>query len=117
MTRLLYHLASRAEWAAAEAEGVYRGSPDDRRDGFIHFSTEDQVRASAARHRAGHTDLLLLAAPEDAVGPWRWEKARSGALFPHLYAPLPVSAVVSVEALPLGPDGLHQFPPFAASWS
>jgi uncharacterized protein (DUF952 family) len=106
-------MASRAEWVDAERIGVYHGSPDDRRDGFIHFSTAGQVAASAARHRAGQSDLLLIVVPEDAVGPWRWEAARSGELFPHLYAPLPVGSVVGVHELPLGPDGRHSFPPLA----
>jgi uncharacterized protein (DUF952 family) len=110
MSRLLYHMAHRPEWEAAQAEGVYRGSPDDRRDGFMHFSTAEQVAESARRHRAGQTDLLLIAVTEDSVGPWRWETARSGALFPHLYAALPIGAAAAIHELPLGADGLHVFP-------
>jgi uncharacterized protein (DUF952 family) len=40
----------------------------------------------------------------------QWEPARSGDLFPHLYTDLPLSAVRSVDPLPLGSDGLHQLP-------
>ena len=111
MSRFLYHMAHRSEWEQAEAEGVYRGSPDDRRDGFMHFSTATQVVESAARHRAGQTDLLLIVVAEDGAGPWRWEPARSGELFPHLYACLPVAAAVGIHDLPLGEDGKHVFPP------
>lgn len=111
MTRFLYHLARRAEWQAAEAAGSYAGSADDRRDGFIHFSTAEQVVESAARHRAGESDILLVVVAEDATGPWRWEPARSGDLFAHLYGPLPMKAVVGVHELPLGEDGRHVFPP------
>ena len=111
MTRPLYHLARAADWAAAQDDGLYKGSVDDRRDGFLHFSTAEQVVASAARHRAGEPDVLLLTVFEDAAGPWRWEPARSGALFPHLYAALPLAAVAKIEPLPLGPDGRHIFPP------
>jgi len=107
----LYHMAHRADWAAAEASGSYAGSPDDLRDGFMHFSTAGQIVESARRHRAGQDDLLLIVVPEEAVAPWRWEAARSGALFPHLYATLPVAAVVGIHELPLGPDGRHIFPP------
>jgi uncharacterized protein (DUF952 family) len=107
---LLYHLARAPEWEAAKADGIYRGSKDDRRDGFIHFSTASQVAASAARFRAGETDTLLVAVDEEAAGPWRWEEASSGALFPHLYSTLAVGAAASVHALPLGPDGRHVFP-------
>jgi len=107
----LYHMASRADWARAEAIGFYAGSADDARDGFIHFSTAAQVIESARRHRAGQTDLLLIAVVEDGCGPWKWESARSGDLFPHLYGQLPLKAVVGIHDLPLGADGLHIFPP------
>jgi uncharacterized protein (DUF952 family) len=107
----LYHLARGAEWQAAEALGAYRGSADDRRDGFLHFSTAEQVVESARRHRAGEKDVLLIVVPEAALESWRWEASRSGALFPHLYGDLPLKAVVAVHELPLGPDGLHVFPP------
>lgn len=111
MSGFLYHMASRSDWAQAEIDGLYRGSPDDLRDGFIHFSTAEQVAESAARHRAGQTDIVLIVVAEAAVQPWRWEPARSGALFPHLYGNLPVKSVVGIHELPVGPDGLHVFPP------
>ena len=111
MTRFLYHMAKRSEWEQAEAEGIYRGSADDRRDGFMHFSTAEQVAESASRHRAGQSDLLLIVVAEDGAGPWKWEVARSGDRFPHLYAALPVSAAVGIHDLPLGDDGRHVFPP------
>ncbi len=113
MTRFLYHMANRDDWRAAEEAGLYRGSPDDRRDGFIHFSTAAQVAESAWRHRRGQGDLLLIIVPEAATGPWKWEPARSGDLFPHLYADLDPRAVVAVHELPLGEDGRHVFPPLA----
>lgn len=108
----IYHMCTLAEWRAAEAEGVYQGSSQDARDGFIHFSTRDQVRASAAKHRAGQTGLVLLTADAGALGEaLKWEPARGGQLFPHLHGPLPLSAVTDVRELPLGPDGWHRFPP------
>ena len=108
----IYHMCTLAEWRAAEAEGVYRGSSQDAQDGFIHFSTRDQVRASADKHRAGQAGLVLLTADVPALGEaLKWEPARGGALFPHLYGPLPLLAVTDVRALPLGPDGSHLFPP------
>jgi putative PIN family toxin of toxin-antitoxin system len=111
----IYTLVRAADWRAAEAAGAHRGSADDARDGFLHFSTAEQVRASAAKHRRGEPELLLVAADAAALGPaLRWEPAAGGrrpGLFPHLYGPLPLSAVRSVTALPLGADGLHAFPP------
>ena len=111
MSRFLYHLARGPEWQAAEAEGLYRGSADDRRDGFLHFSTAEQVIESCRRHRAGEQDVLLVVVPEAAVDGWRWEPSRAGALFPHLYAALPLKAVVAVHARLRGPDGGHGGPP------
>lgn len=107
----IHHMCRREQWAAAVAAGAYPGSSQDLADGFIHFSTADQVEASAAKHRAGQHGLVLLTVDAAALGPaLRWEPARGGDLFPHLYGPLPVSAVVAVDDLPLGPDGRHVFP-------
>ncbi|MFO0989732.1 MAG: DUF952 domain-containing protein [Alphaproteobacteria bacterium] len=110
----IYHICRREEWEAARAAGRYPGSSQDKADGFIHFSSGDQVKASAAKHRARQTGLVLLAVDEARLGPaLKWEPSRGGALFPHLYGPLPVDAVVAVRDLPLGADGLHVFPPLA----
>lgn len=108
----IYHICRREEWAAAEAAGRYEGSSQDRADGFIHFSAADQVVASAARHRAGQDGLVLLTVDAAALGEaLKWEPSRGGALFPHLYGPLPRAAVRRVDDLPLGADGRHVFPP------
>lgn len=115
MERIIYTLVRAGDWAEAERAGLYAGSEDDRRDGFLHFSTADQVRASAAKHRAGVADLLLVAVDAAALGEaLKFEPASGGkrpGLFPHLYGPLPLSAVLSVTPLPLGKDGAHVFPP------
>jgi uncharacterized protein (DUF952 family) len=108
----IYHMCRYREWRAAEAAGVYRGSSQDAADGFIHFSTASQIVESAARHRAGQDDLMLLAVdPRQLGGALRWEKSRGGQLFPHLYGDLPLNAVTAAEPLRLGADGRHVFPP------
>jgi uncharacterized protein (DUF952 family) len=105
-------MCRREEWAAAKASGRYHGSSQDVADGFIHFSTVAQVRGSAAKHRAGQDGLVLLKVDAEALGDaLKWEPARGGELFPHLYGPLPASAVARVDDLPLGLDGKHIFPP------
>ncbi len=107
----IYHMCTLAEWQAAEAKGVYRGSGQDAADGFIHFSTAPQVAASAAKHRAGQKGLVLLCVDARALGDaLKWEPARGGDLFPHLYGVLPVDAVSDARDLPLGEDGRHLFP-------
>lgn len=108
---LIYKITPAALWREAEAAGRFAGAPVDLADGYIHFSTAAQVRETAARHFAGAPDLLLVAVEADALGPLlRYEPSRGGALFPHLYGPLPLSAVRAVVPLPLGPDGAHRFP-------
>ena len=113
MKNLIYHLCKREDWQAAHALGTYSGSPQDRADGFLHFSTAEQIVESAARHRAGQAGLVLLTVDAEALGDaLKWEESRGGALFPHLYGDLPVAAALRVDELPLGPDGKHIFPPF-----
>jgi uncharacterized protein (DUF952 family) len=107
----IYHMCREAEWRAAERTGSHPGSSQDVADGFIHFSTAAQIVASAARHRAGQGDLVLLEVDPAALGAsLRWEKSRGGELFPHLYGALPCEAVRRVATLPLGADGRHIFP-------
>lgn len=113
MTALIYHMCRAEEWQAAQASGFYLGSSQDVADGFIHFSTAEQVVESAAKHRAGQTGLVLLAVDVAALGDaLKWEPSRGGQLFPHLYGPLPTGAVRSARELPLGADGRHLFPAF-----
>ncbi len=108
---LIYHMCRRDEWEAAQASGAYGGSSQDQADGFIHFSDATQIVESAAKHRAGQDGLVLLAVDPAALGDaLKWEASRGGALFPHLYGDLPVSAVVSARGLPLGENGKHIFP-------
>lgn len=123
----VFKICPAEDWREAERIGHYAGSPADGSDGFIHLSTAAQAVETAARHFAGQADLVLV---EVAAGPLgaalRWEPSRGGDLFPHLYGPLPVSAALRVDPLPLGPDGRHLFPgrpagparfdPAAAGW-
>ena len=108
---LIYKICSASEWAQAEASGRFEGSLVDLADGFIHFSTADQVAETAARHFADRADLVVVAVAADALGDaLQWEPSRGGALFPHLYGKLPVAMVARVDPLPLGPTGRHVFP-------
>ena len=107
----IYKIVPQDMWQAAEAEGVFQGAPVDLADGYIHFSTAEQARETAAKHFAGQTDLLLAAFDAGQFGEdLKWEPSRGGALFPHLYKSLPVSAALWVKPLPLGADGQHEFP-------
>ncbi len=108
---IIYKIIDRDEWDAAHACGRFVGSQDDKRDGFIHFSTASQLPATAAKHFAGRDNLLLLAVDDANLKPaLKWEASRAGALFPHLYAVLPVSSVARSWPLPLNAQGVHEFP-------
>jgi uncharacterized protein (DUF952 family) len=112
--RLIYHMCLREEWELAVKSGAYAGSSQDRADGFIHFSTAEQLPQSARRHRRGQAGLVLLTVdPEVLSEALRWEPSRDGALFPHLYGTLPLSAVISVCDMPLDADGVPLSPRLA----
>jgi uncharacterized protein (DUF952 family) len=111
MTQTIYKICPAALWREAEREGRFGGAPVDLADGYIHFSTASQLRETAAKHFAGQAGLLLISVDAGKLGAaLRWEPSRGGALFPHLYAPLDLSAVIAAVPLPLGPDGGHAFP-------
>jgi uncharacterized protein (DUF952 family) len=105
----IYKILPRADWEAAIAAGAYRGSADDVRDGFIHLSAADQAQATADKYFRGQADLLLVAFEAEALGvALKWEPSRGGALFPHLYAPLPTNAAVETRSLSLDAEGAPQ---------
>ena len=102
----VYKLLSTQEWRDAQAAGEFRGSEIDLADGYVHFSTAEQVVETAARHFAGQRGLSMLTVDADQLGDaLRWEPSRGGDLFPHLYGPLLVSAVLAEvdldEAVPV----------------
>jgi uncharacterized protein (DUF952 family) len=107
----IYKICDAAAWRAAEEAGTFRGAGIDERDGYIHFSSAAQVEETAARHFAGAPDLVLVAVDAGRLGPaLKWEPARGGALFPHLYGALALDRVLWAKPLPLGADGRHLFP-------
>lgn len=111
MHKTIYKICPEKLWREAENSGTFHGAPVDHADGFIHFSTAAQLRETAALHFAGQSELLLVAVDAARLGDaLKFETSRGGAKFPHLYAPLQTSDVRWVKPLPLGRDGLHEFP-------
>ena len=107
----IYKICERAAWQEAKRAGVYHGSEVDRRDGFIHFSSAAQVAETAEKHFAGRADLMLVAVDGDALGSsLKWEPSRGGDLFPHLYAALPIKAVLWAQPLRDEVDGRRALP-------
>lgn len=108
---MIYKLLREDDWAAFQAKGFFAGAPADAKDGFIHFSAAAQVKETAAKHFAGISDLILAEVDPRKLGAaLKWEPSRGGQLFPHLYSPMTMKAVVRTWPLPLGPDGKHRFP-------
>ena len=109
--RRIYKICPAAAWREAEQQGLYRGSADDGRDGFIHFSSPTQVAQTANKHFCGQTGLLLIEVDADALGEaLRWERSRNDELFPHLYGELDLRAVTAVLEMRARPDGYHDIP-------
>ena len=107
----IYKICRQEEWRAAEAAGAYRGAPVDNQDGFIHFSTAAQLAETAAKHFAGMSNLMLIAVDAAELdGALKWEPSRGGALFPHLYADLPLTAVRWAQPLPDEVGGRRPLP-------
>ena len=105
----IYKIFRADEWAELQAKGETQGAPIDITDGYIHFSTAETVAETAAKYFAGVDDLVLLALEADTLDPLKWEPARAGVLFPHLYRNLRMADILWNAPLPLG-DSVHQFP-------
>jgi uncharacterized protein (DUF952 family) len=117
LTALVFKICPRADWAAAVVMGAMAGSADDMRDGYIHLSTAAQATATARKYFAGRTDLVLVGYDAAALGSQLvWEPSRGGALFPHLYAPLPTALALAVQPLQLGPDDVPDIAAALASF-
>jgi uncharacterized protein (DUF952 family) len=109
--RRIYKICPASAWREAERQGVYRGSADDARDGFIHFSTASQLAETAKKHFAGQSGLFLIEVDADALGERLcWERSRNDELFPHLFGELDLGAVTAVYDMRARSDGTHEIP-------
>lgn len=107
----IYKIATKTQWAEAEASRTFNGAPIDLADGYIHFSTAAQTRETAAKHFAGQGDLLLVSVDETMLGDiLKYEVSRGNQLFPHLYGKLSLEAVTETVEMPLDDEGNHIFP-------
>ena len=105
----IYKIFRTEEFADFAANGRTRGAPVDLSDGYIHFSTAEQVAETAAKHFAGEEGLKLLAIDTSDMGDALvWEPSRGGALFPHLYGELLARHVIWARDLPLS-GATHDF--------
>ncbi len=112
MTELFaYKILTKDQYDQLKTDGVFKGAPVDLADGYIHMSTRQQAAETAAKHFAGQDNLVMLMVDLATFGETlKWEESRGGALFPHLYAELPMSAVAGKVILRLDEQGKHLFP-------
>ena len=107
----IFKICNKLDWLSACENGVYRGSADDLRDGFIHFSSAEQLQGTVEKHFRGQSDLILVAFDASCLGSaLKWEKSRGGALFPHLYDDLDPKTALWTEPMENGPDGVPVIP-------
>jgi uncharacterized protein (DUF952 family) len=108
---LVYKVLTDAEMKAFERDGVFEGSEADRRDGFIHLSTCEQLTGTVDKHFAGEGDLWTVAVDLSAHGDKvKWEPSRGGQDFPHLYEPMRLEAVTAYSPLQRDEDGTVRLP-------
>ena len=91
-----YKILTADQWAQFQADGIFQGAPVDLADGYIHLSAADQLQGTLDKHFAGQKNLVIAEVDLAALGATvKWEVSRGGAFFPHIYGPLPMSAVIS----------------------
>ncbi len=103
----IVHICSKDDWQAAQAAGQYRAESLES-EGFIHFSRPDQAIDTANRYYAGRRDLVLLwIDPRFLTAELRWESSH-GDVYPHLYGPLDLDAVVQFTPFLPDVDGIFR---------
>ena len=106
-----YKVLTADQMTALETDGVFAGAPVDLADGYIHLSTAEQLQETLDKHFAGQSNLWLAAVDLEALGEAvKWEASRGGQLFPHIYGPLPLSAVTAYSEVHYEPDGALRLP-------
>jgi uncharacterized protein (DUF952 family) len=109
--RIAYKVMLAAELEQMQRDGLFRGSPADIADGYIHLSCGSQLAATLDKHFGGISSLMLAAVDLSRLGDAvRWEPSRGGQLFPHICGVLPIDAVVSVLPVVRTQDGAVELP-------
>jgi uncharacterized protein (DUF952 family) len=100
MTQTAYKILTADQWIQFERDGVFHGAPVDIADGYIHLSTGEQLQGTLDKHFAGQAGLIIVEVDLSGFGDvLKWEVSRGGALFPHIYGPLPMAAVRGMREL------------------
>ncbi len=112
MTELFaYKLLTQDQWLTWKENGSFTGAPIDLQDGYIHLSAREQARETGEKYFAQTDPLILVMVDLVPLGDTvRWEASRGGALFPHVYGTIPMSAVAGNSRLRLQNNGTHDWP-------
>ena len=106
----IFKIIDKDEWQKAKQNGVYNGSDKDKKDGYIHFSEENQVPETLKKYYPNKENLILLKVNAFKLEHLLWEQASNGDMYPHLYSPLDIKNVEDQFDLPLNEDGIHKLP-------
>ncbi len=115
MTHMIFKILTLPQWETLQATHEFKGSPDDKRDGFVHLSMGAQIQGTLDKHysfaKTGGDDLVVAAFEPSAFGDTlKYEVSRGGEKFPHLYAPLPLSALTNHWVLKQSPNDGYELP-------
>jgi uncharacterized protein (DUF952 family) len=115
MANMIFKILTAPQWETLQATHSFAGSADDKRDGFVHLSKGAQVQGTLDKHysyaKTGGDNLVLAAFDPDMLGDaLKYERSRGGDDFPHLYAPLPLSALTNHWVLQLTDSNQYTAP-------
>ncbi len=108
--KYIYKIIDNDELKKVKSNGFYSGSSKDLKDGYIHFSSEEQVKSTLKKHYLNKKNLILLKVETLKLNHLVWEQASDGSFFPHLYSPLDLANVVDEYEITLNSDGTHKLP-------
>ena len=108
--KFIYKICTKSEWSEIKDKDQYLGTKKDLEDGYIHFSSEEQVEGTLKKFYSNQKDLLLLKVDVFKLEHLLWEQASDGNMFPHLYSALDISNVVDEFEITLNDDGSHNLP-------
>lgn len=95
--RYIFKVLTQDQWTAFQADGLFKGSPVDLSDGFIHMSCAPELKETMDKWYADQDRVFILEVDSQSVASdLKYEVSRGGAEFPHVFADLPLSAVGKV---------------------
>ena len=105
----VFKVCEEDDWGRVKNEDFFLGSKTDRSDGFIHFSTSEQLEETLEKYFKSKSPLFLLEVKTDELE-LVWEISRNNQLFPHLYSPLTLDMVSRVYRIFIDDEGKHIIP-------